>query len=302
MLSFEGRVAIVTGAGRGIGGAHARLLAARGAAVVVNDVGFATMGGGDRSRLPASRMVEEIVAAGGQAIANFDDISTRGGARALAADAIEAFGGVDILINNAGINQLVPFPELTPDDFDKMMKVHAYGSFHVAQAVWPHMVERGYGRIVLTTSGAAFFGLAPTAHYCAAKGAVFGMVRSLAVEGAPRGIACNGLNPSAYTRMAGDDLELKARMERSMPAELVAPVAAWLAHESCPLNGEILHGGAGRASRVFVGETVGFTSPTLSLEDVARHSEQVMDEAGYYVFEDAIESSVVLARLAAEAR
>jgi hypothetical protein len=119
-----------------------------------------------------------------------------------------------------------------------MMKVQAYGSFHMAQAIWSHMKGRGYGRILLTTSGAASFGLAPLAHYCAAKGAVYGLMRSLAVEGEPFGIKVNGLSPSAYTRMVGDNPEIKARMESLMPPELVAPVAAYLVHESCTLNGE----------------------------------------------------------------
>jgi NAD(P)-dependent dehydrogenase (short-subunit alcohol dehydrogenase family) len=298
MLRFDGKVVIVTGAGRGIGRAHALLLASRGAHVVVNDVGFVDMEGrGGTSALPASQVADEIIAAGGRALANFDDIASREGAQSVVARAIEAFGHVDALINNAGINQYISFENMTVEEFDTMMKVHAYGSFHMAQAIWSHMRARGYGRILLTTSGAASFGLAPLAHYCAAKGAVYGLMRSLAVEGEPFGIKVNGLSPSAYTRMVGDNPEIKARMESLMPPELVAPVAAYLVHESCTLNGENLHGGAGRASRTFVGETIGVTKRGLTLEDVAEHVADIMDETDYLVFKDATESSVALSRL-----
>lgn len=291
-VRFDGRVAVVTGAGRGIGRAHARLLAGRGAAVVVNDVGFVCAEGGDISSGPACDVVAEITASGGKAVANSDDVSSPTGAGRLVEQALDSFGGkLDIVINNAGIAKPVSFLDMTTDQFEFMLKVHLHGTFHVTKAAWPHMMEAGYGRVILTSSCAGMFGVANNAHYCAAKGAVYGMVRGLAIEGASLGIHVNGFCPSAYTRMVGGDSFLRERMEATMPADLVSPVAVWLAHERCSLSGEVLHGGSGRASRVLVAETRGYVDHNLTLEDMEQNEEAILDEAGYFVFRSGLESS-----------
>lgn len=300
-LRFDGRVAIVTGAGRGVGREHALLLAARGAAVVVNDIGYAATGGGDGSAEPAERVVDEIRAAGGRAAASSDDVSTAAGCGRMAVLALERFGRIDALICNAGTNRPQPLAEMTEEDFDFLLRQHVHGTFHSVRAVWPQMVQQGGGRLVLTTSGASYFGLDQQLHYCAAKGAVHGMIRALAIEGRAPGIVVNGFWPSAFTRMVEVGEELKARMQRTMPARLAAQVAVWLAHERCPLAGEVLHGGSGRASRVFVAETRGYCDAELSLESLTENCRQVVDEEGYMVFADALESSVAQTRIVAEA-
>ncbi len=290
-LRFDGRVAIVTGAGRGVGAAHARLLAARGAAVVVNDVGFARGDGGETSRAPADEVVRQILEAGGRAVANGEDVAAAAGAKRLVEQALDAFGGLHIVLNNAGVGHRAPLVEMSDDDFDFMMRNHVYTCLQTTKAAWPHLAAQRYGRVVMTSSGAAFFGIPNMSHYCAAKGAVYGLMRSAALEGAEVGVQVNGFWPSAYTRLVGSDPALAARMEASMPPELAAPPAVWLTHESCPLNGEVLHGGSGRASRVFMGETRGVVRRGLTLEDVAENQAELMSEDGYFVFKTAFESS-----------
>jgi len=276
-LSFEGRVAVVTGAGRGIGRAYARLLAERGASVVVNDLGGSMAGeGGDSG--PASSVAAEIVAAGGVAIADTSDVSKRAGAQTLVDTAVGQFGTVDILINNAGIIQWARFPEADADNLERHLAVHVGGSFLVTRAAWPHMVEHSYGRVVMTTS-AGIFGLPNNTSYATAKGGVIGLTRSLTTAGAAHGIKVNLIAPAAYTRMAsGPGAE-------QLPPELVAPMVAFLAHEDCPVSGEIYAAGAGRFARVFIGVTRGYVAATSSptIEDVARSWATINDETGYYV-------------------
>jgi NAD(P)-dependent dehydrogenase (short-subunit alcohol dehydrogenase family) len=302
-LRFDGLVAIVTGAGRGVGRAHAELLAARGAAVVVNDIGFSAKDGvGEKSSGPADEVVATIKAAGGRAVASYDDASTAAGCEHMVALALQHFGGIDILIANAGTIDLKLIEELTEADFDHLMRQHVNGSFNAVKAVWPHFSQKKFGRIVLTTSGIGYFGFERQLSYGAAKGAIHGMMRTLALEGAPLNIAVNAFWPSAFTRMVGGDANeaLKERMQRNSPAHLAAPVAIWLAHEDCPLTGESLHGGSGRASRVFVAETRGYYQPNLTLEDVAANQQQVLQEEGYYVFRCAADSSIAQEKIVAE--
>jgi NAD(P)-dependent dehydrogenase (short-subunit alcohol dehydrogenase family) len=276
-LSFEGRVAVVTGAGRGIGRSYAVLLAERGASVVVNDLGGSMEGVGTDAG-PASAVVGEIVAAGGAAMADTNDVSTSEGAGALVGAAIERFGRVDILINNAGVIRWAGFPEANADNLAAHLAVHVGGSFHTTRAAWPHMVERGYGRVVMTSS-AGMFGLPNNVSYATAKGGVIGLARSLSTAGAEHGIKVNVIAPAAYTRMArgpgADDL----------PPDLVAPMVAFLAHEDCPVSGEIYAAGARRFARVFIGVTPGFlaATPRPTIEDVAGHWGEINDETGYSV-------------------
>ena len=277
-LRFDGRVAIVTGAGRGIGRAYALLLAARGASVVVNDLG-GSIGGDGADAGPAATVVDEIVAAGGAAIADASDVSTVEGAQALVDAAVGAFGPVDVLVANAGIMRWAGMPEVDADALAAHVAVHVGGSFHLVRAVWPSMAERGYGRIVLTTSSGVF-GLPNNLAYATAKGGVIGMVRSLSAAGRKAGIAVNAIAPGAFTRMAG-----RGEAAPEMSPDLVAPMVAYLAHEDCPVSGEIYTAGFGRFARLFIGSTPGWVDedgrPTP--EAVAEHWSEVNDESGYTV-------------------
>ena len=261
--SFEGRVAVVTGAGRGIGRAHALLLADRGARVVVNDLGGSMEGDGADAE-PAATVAAEIVAAGGDAIADTNDVATTAGAQALVDAAVEQFGRIDILINNAGIMRWAGFPEADADNLERHLAVHVGGSFNTTRAAWPHMVEQGYGRIVMTTS-AGLFGLPNNLSYATAKGAVIGLTRSLTTAGAAHGIKVNLIAPAAITRMAGG-----CRRRARWQPELVAPMVAFLAHEDCPVSGEIYAAGAGRFARIFIAETEGYVHAGRGADDRGR--------------------------------
>ena len=222
---FDGRVAVVTGAGRGIGRAHALLLAERGASVVVNDLG-GSMEGEGADVGPAVAVAEEIAAAGGAAVADGSDVSTPDGGQALIDAAVEHFGRLDVLVNNAGIMRWAGLPEVDAVDLERHLAVHVGGSFNTTRAAWPHLVDQGYGRIVMTTS-AGFFGLPKNLAYATAKGGVIGLTRSLSTAGARHGIKVNLIAPAAVTRMAGPATDETP----PMPPEHVAPMVAFLAHE-----------------------------------------------------------------------
>jgi NAD(P)-dependent dehydrogenase (short-subunit alcohol dehydrogenase family) len=283
-LGFDGRVAIVTGAGNGLGRAHARLLAARGAQVVVNDLGGAVDGAGASSG-PAAAVAREIEAAGGVALANTDTVATPDGGRALVDAAVEAFGRVDIVVNNAGILRDRAFHNLTPDELDPVLDVHLRGSFFVTVPAWRVMRERGYGRVVFTSSASGILGNFGQANYGAAKMGVVGMTRVLAIEGARHDIRVNAIAPMARTRMTDG---LLGDMHDRLDPELVSPVAAWLAHERCSVTGEVFTVGGGRVGRVFVGVTPGYFKPDLTIEDVDAHLDEIRDEAGYVVPADSM--------------
>jgi NAD(P)-dependent dehydrogenase (short-subunit alcohol dehydrogenase family) len=278
---------VVTGAGRGLGRAYARLLAERGASVVVNDLG-SSMGGSGADAAPAEAVAAEIHDAGGQAIADGHDVSMPDGGQALVDAAIERFGRVDVVVNNAGIIRWAGFPKADAENLERHLAVHVGGSFHVTRAAWPHLVEQGYGRVVMTTS-AGVFGLPLNLSYATAKGAVIGMARSLARAGAEHGIRVNCIAPAATTRMAGpggDD----TGPDDPMAPELVAPMVAYLCHEDCPVTGEIYAAGAGRFARMFLATTpgvvVGDGDGPPSVEDVAANWTAIGDEAGYAVPRD----------------
>jgi NAD(P)-dependent dehydrogenase (short-subunit alcohol dehydrogenase family) len=261
---FDGQVAVVTGAGRGIGRAYALLLAERGASVVVNDV--------DAER--ASAVAQEI---GGSAVADSHDLAAAEGGRSLVDGALERFGRLDILINNAGNIRWAGMPDVDEDNLNKHLSVHLGGSFSTTRAAWPHMVGQGYGRIVMTTSS-GLFGLPNNTSYAAAKGAVIGLARSLATAGADHGIKVNLIAPGAFTRMAG-----RGEAPPEMSADLVAPMAAFLAHADCPVSGEIYAAGFGRFARMFIAQTEGYVSSTPTVEDVAEHWEAINDVTDYYI-------------------
>ncbi|MFL6206641.1 MAG: SDR family NAD(P)-dependent oxidoreductase [Acidimicrobiales bacterium] len=281
-LRFDGRVAVVTGAGRGLGRSYALLLAERGASVVVNDLGGEVDGTG-ADTTPAARVVAEIEGAGGTAVADASDVSTEPGATALIATAVEQLGRLDVLVANAGIMRWAEFPDVDADDLARHLAVHVGGSFHTARAAWPHLVAQGYGRIVLTTS-TGLLGVRGNTSYAAAKGAVLGLARSLALAGAPHDIKVNCIAPAASTRMAGGH-------GPELPEEEAAPMAAYLAHESCPVSGETYTAGGGRFARLFIGSTEGHVPAgegPATIEDVASHWAEINDPADFYVPADLI--------------
>jgi NAD(P)-dependent dehydrogenase (short-subunit alcohol dehydrogenase family) len=277
-LRFDERVAVVTGAGRGIGRAYARLLARLGASVVVNDLGGSMEGDGADAG-PASEVAGEIVASGGTALADTSDVATTTGAQTLVDTAVERFGRIDVLVNNAGIMRWAGMRDIDAEQLDQHLAVHVRGSFNTAHAAWPHMVEQAYGRIVMTTS-TGMLGLHNNISYATAKGGVIGLARSLSVTGARYGIKVNLIAPAATTRMSPD-----ASAAPQLRPDDVAPMVAFLAHEDCPVTGEMYAAGAGRFARIFIASTVGYVhpGPAPTVEDVAANWETINDEDGYYV-------------------
>jgi NAD(P)-dependent dehydrogenase (short-subunit alcohol dehydrogenase family) len=286
-LRFDGRVAAVTGAGRGIGRAYALLLGQLGARVVVNDVGGSTHGHGQDTG-PADEVVRQIQAAGGRATANYGDVSTVDGGRSVIDTAVGEFGDIDIVVNNAGNMVWGALPDATAETIEAHWAVHVLGSFNTLHAAWPYFLEKNYGRVILTTS-VGIFGLPDNIGYAIAKASMIGMARSLTVGRADANININCIAPNAVTRLGARTAAEQAAQEAMAPVmdpALVAPMAAYLAHESCEVSGEAYVAGAGRFARLFVGVTPGYLHPGLAgvtVDDVAANWAAINDEAGYYV-------------------
>ncbi|MEV0346391.1 SDR family oxidoreductase [Nonomuraea sp. NPDC050680] len=278
MLRFDDRVAIITGAGHGLGRSHALLLAERGAQVVVNDLGGALDGTG-ASAGPAADVVELITKNGGQAIANADNVATPEGARAIVQAAVDAFGKIDIVVNNAGILRDRSFGKMAVEDFDSVLAVHVRGSYLVSQAAYPYMKEAGYGRVVNTSSPAGLFGNFGQANYSTAKMGLIGLTKTLGIEGARNGIKANAIAPIAWTRMT--ESLLPAEFEAKFTPERVSALVAYLVHESCDPSGEVFSVGGGRVARVFVAEGPGWKSDELTPESLADNWAAVMAEQPY---------------------
>jgi NAD(P)-dependent dehydrogenase (short-subunit alcohol dehydrogenase family) len=278
-LSFENRVAVITGAGGGLGREHALLLASRGAQIVVNDLGGAIDGsGGDLG--PAAKVAKEINDAGGVAVADGNSVSTAEGGAGIIKTAIDNFGRVDIVINNAGILRDGTFHKMTDDQIDSVLAVHLKGAFNVTRPAFVHMREQSYGRIINTASNSGILGNFGQTNYGAAKMGLVGFTRVLAAEGAKYNIKANALAPVAKTRMTE---ELLGAMADNLDPKLVAPIVAWLCHEDCPVTGEIYSAAGGRIARFFIGLTEGYYNANLTLEDVRDNFEQIRDEKGYIV-------------------
>ena len=299
-ISFDDRVAIVTGAGGGLGRAHALELARRGALVVVNDLGGAVDGSGS-SQTAAQKVVDEIVAAGGEAVASYDSVATPEGGEAIVQTALDAFGRVDIVINNAGILRDKSFVNMEPDLLNPVVDVHLKGAFYVTRPAWKVMREQGYGRIVNTASAAGLFGNFGQSNYGAAKMGLVGLTKVLGIEGAKYDIKVNAIAPMAGTRMTtglvGDTASAAGEVaegDRFAPS-WVAPAVAFLVHQDCPVSGEVFSVGMGRVARVFVGVVPGWIAKEMiTAEDVRDNFEQIRSEDGYIVPADLMGEAVFM--------
>jgi NAD(P)-dependent dehydrogenase (short-subunit alcohol dehydrogenase family) len=281
-ISFDGRVAIVTGAGGGLGRSYALELARRGARVVVNDLGGATDGTGGGSAA-ADSTVAEIVDRGGEAVANYDSVATPEGGEALVASARDAFGTVDIVINNAGILRDKSFAKLEPGDLSAVLAVHLLGAFYVSQPAFRVMKAKGYGRFIFTSSAAGLFGNFGQSNYGAAKMGLVGLSNVLAVEGARDGILSNVIAPAAYSRLSGG---LLGGYEAALRPDHVTPLVVYLVSEASSTTHEVFSAGGGRFARVFIGLTPGWSAEigaAPSVEDVSDHLAEIRSEAGYIV-------------------
>ncbi|MBW8755627.1 MAG: SDR family NAD(P)-dependent oxidoreductase [Sphingomonadales bacterium] len=279
-LRFDGRVAVVSGAGGGLGREYALVLASRGAKVVVNDLGTSRRGEGADISM-AQAVVDEIRAMGGEAVANGDTVATREGGAGSVQTALDAFGRIDIMVHNATINRAGPFRDLTFEDFSAVLDVHLFGAFHLAKAAFPRMCDQGYGRIVLVSSIAGLYGDKNIAAYATGKGAVIGLANALAQEGAEHGVTANCIVPVAETRLA------EGRDNAGFPPwgpELVAPAVGWLAHESCTASGELFVAVAGRMAKAWVSETRGVYQPGWTVDQVAARIGEIGDRTDPLVF------------------
>jgi NAD(P)-dependent dehydrogenase (short-subunit alcohol dehydrogenase family) len=280
-LRFDNRVAVITGAGRGLGRTYALLLGARGAKVVVNDTGGSIKGAGVDAG-PAEEVVREIRAAGGEAIACTSSVSTPDGGSAIIKAALERYGRIDILIHNAGNVRAASLKEMTQEDFDAVLDVHLRGAFHVVRPAFTHMCKSGYGRIVLTSSIGGLYGNHHQVNYGVAKAGLIGLSNVAALEGAAEGVKCNVIVPGAVTRMA-EGLDTSAYPP--MDPELVAPVVGWLAHESCSITGEMLISIAGRVAKAVFAESPGVYRASWSMENVAEQMDAVRKMAAPVIFD-----------------
>ncbi|QHD69070.1 SDR family NAD(P)-dependent oxidoreductase [Sphingobium yanoikuyae] len=279
-LRYDDRVIVITGAGRGLGRAYAELLGARGARIVVNDPGSAVRGEGIDVG-PAAEVVAAIKAQGGDAIVSTDSVATPEGGRAIIEAALDHYGRIDGLIHNAGNVRYGSMQALSQEDFDAVLDVHLRGAFHVARAAFPHMCKARYGRIILTSSIGGLYGNRDCVNYGMSKSGMIGLNNVLALEGEAEGVKSNIIVPGAVTRMA-EGLDIS--QYPPMGPELVSPVVAWLAHESCSVTGEMLVSIAGRVARAFIAESKGVYQPSWTPEDVGARIDAIMDSQDPLVF------------------
>jgi NAD(P)-dependent dehydrogenase (short-subunit alcohol dehydrogenase family) len=279
-ITFDGRVAIVTGAGGGLGSAYARELARRGAKVLVNDV---------RSAQP---VVDEIVAAGDQAVANADSVATVEGGQAIVQAALDAFGGVDVVIHNAGIVRDRSFAKMAPEEVEAVLDVHLRGAFHVTLPAYRVMKDAGYGRVLLVTSASGLFGNFGQANYAAAKMGLVGLARTIAIEGAKYGVKANAIAPLAHTPMT--DGLFGGAIDEFEPSHVV-PMALYLVSEPSALTGEIFSAGGGRFARVVIGVTRGWVDDSPTVEDIHEHIGDIQGDDDY-AFPTSLADEIELAR------
>jgi NAD(P)-dependent dehydrogenase (short-subunit alcohol dehydrogenase family) len=281
-IRYDGRVAIVTGAGGGLGRTYALMLASRGASVVVNDLGGSTDGTGAGTSM-ADKVVKEIGEAGGEAVANYDSVSTPEGGQAIVQTALDRFGRVDIVINNAGILRDKTFAKLEPESLEIVLDVHLKGAFFVTQPAFRVMKENNYGRILFAASGAGIFGNFGQTNYGAAKMGLVGLSNVLAVEGAKNNIRCNVIAPIAKTRLTES---LLGPMADALSPEYVTPLVAYLVSEQCQLTHEVFDVGGGRYARIFIGLAPGWTAPkgrVPTIEDIRDHMDAIRDTSRFVI-------------------
>ncbi len=281
-ISYEGRVAVITGAGGGLGKTYALELAKRGAKVVVNDLGGSTDGTGGGSSM-ADETVKQIVEAGGEAVANYDSVATPEGGEGSIKTATDSFGKVDVVINNAGILRDKTFVKLEPEHLEAVIDVHLKGAFYVTQPAFRVMKENGYGRILFTASGAGVFGNFGQTNYGAAKMGLVGLMNVLAVEGAKYNITCNTIAPIAKTRLTES---LLGGMAEHLDPNHVTPLVTFLCSEACDLTHELFDVGGGRYARIFVGMGKGWVAPKdtfASAEDIQQNLDAIRDQSDYTV-------------------
>jgi len=296
-VRFDGRVAIVTGAGGGLGRSHALLLASRGAKVVVNDLGGAFDGTGAGGTAMADKVVEEIRAAGGEAVPNYNGVDTWEGGQAIVKTALDAFGKVDILINNAGILRDKSFMKMDEEDIDKVLTVHLKGAFNVTKAAFPVMRENNYGRIVMTTSSTGLYGNFGQTNYGAAKLGLVGFMNTLKLEGARYNILCNTICPIAGTRMTAT--VMPPDMVEKLKPDYVSPIVAYMCSEECTDSGIVFVAGAGYFSRAVMVEGPGISlkaTEGISIEDIRDRLEDIKNLEGAQPF---TQSNEEIARLSA---
>ena len=290
MIEFADQVAIVTGAGRGLGRLYALDLARRGAAVVVNDVGSSMHGEGCDSGV-ADAVVREIQEAGGRAIASHDSVATVVGGGRIVQSALDAFGRLDAVVSNAGIFHTAEFESLTPHEWERMVNVHLHGAFYLSQPAYRVMKSQGYGRFVFISSSAGLFGQPNSAHYAAAKSGVSGLSNVIAIEGAQYGISANCVLPFGYSRMVTETVGDREQFGGELPfldaiePELVVPIVVFLASRDCDITHHYFSACAGRFSRVFVGQAHGWVAQNgePSADDIASHWAEVMTQEPYSV-------------------
>jgi NAD(P)-dependent dehydrogenase (short-subunit alcohol dehydrogenase family) len=291
-IGFDGNVAIITGAGGGLGRQHALELARRGARIVVNDLGGSLSGeGGDVG--PAQAVVQEIHDLGGEAVADTNSVATPDGGKAVVQTALDAFGTVDIVVNNAGILRDASFHKLSDDQLDAVLDVHLRGAVHVTRPAWKHFRDQGSGRVINTTSNAGLLGNFGQANYAAAKMGLVGLTHVLAVEGVKYGIKANAIAPVARTRMTDQVL---GDFADAVDPSYVSPLVVLLAHDRCPISGEVLSVGAGRVARFFIGATRGWYSggQVPAPEDILEHLAEIEDTDGFEVLPDAMAELALL--------
>lgn len=279
-LRFDNRVAVITGAGRGLGRAYASLLASRGAKVVVNDIGASLKGDGSDAG-PAQEVVEEIRSSGGEAVASAESVATPEGGQAIIQTALDNYGRIDVLIHNAGNVRRGSLQEISYSDFKMVVDVHLMGAFHVLRPAFPHMCKAGYGRIVLTSSDVGLYGNYNTCNYSVSKAGMIGLSNVAALDGAEHGVKSNCIVPAAVTRMA-EGLDTSAYPP--MPPDLVAPAVGWLAHESCSITGELLLSVAGRVAKAYMAETRGVFQPAWTIEQIGERMEAISDRTDTVAF------------------
>lgn len=299
MIDFAGQVAVVTGAGRGLGRLYALDLARRGAAVLVNDVG-ATMHGDGRDTSVADAVVEEITAAGGEAAASHESVDSPEGGQAIVDHAVGHFGRLDVVISNAGIFDSVPFDRLDARQWRRMLAVHLDGGFYLSQPAYRVMAAQNYGRFVFVSSSAGNFGQPMEAHYAAAKTGLVGLSNVIAIEGAASGILSNTVLPTGFSRMVtetvGDEKFLaESGFMRAIRPELVVPLVTYLASRSCTFTHRNYSACAGRYARVFTGLGQGWladpdSEPTA--EDIATHLDE-MSSTDDFIIPDSIVDEVL---------